>query len=67
VRKTQWEGEMTTPTGAAILAALARPVLTPLVMKPLRVGYGAGTKDKPELANLLRLVLAETPRAHFPR
>ncbi len=59
IRKTNFEGEMTTPTGAAIISALAEPILEPRVMIPKRIGYGAGTKDKPEIANMLRLVLAE--------
>lgn len=67
VRKTNFDGEMTTPTGAAIIAALARPAVAPLVYTPLRIGYGAGTKDKPELANMLRLVLAETAPVYLPR
>lgn len=66
VRKTQNEGEMTTPTGAALLATLAFPTLAPLVMTPRRIGYGAGTKDKREIANLLRVVLADTTRQFLP-
>lgn len=66
VRKTNTEGEMTTPTGAAIIAACAVPVLTPLVMTPRKIGYGAGTKEKKEIANLLRLVLADTTRQFLP-
>jgi len=66
VRKTQNEGEMTTPTGAALLVALAHPTLAPLVMVPKRIGYGAGTKDKREIANLLRVVVAETTRQFLP-
>ena len=67
VRKTNFDGEMTTPTGAAIIAALAIPAVAPLVMTPRRVGYGAGTKDKKELANLLRVVLADTARMYLPK
>lgn len=59
IRKTNLEGEMTTPTGAAIIVGLAKPMLTPIVMVPRRVGYGAGTKDKKEIANMLRLIVAE--------
>lgn len=62
VRKTTTEGEMTTPTGAAIIAALAKPVLSPLVYIPRRIGYGAGSKDKKEIANLLRVVAGQTER-----
>jgi len=66
VRKTTLEGEMTTPTGAALIAALATGTTAPLQMKPLRVGYGAGTKDKKEIANLLRVILAETESRRLP-
>lgn len=67
VRKTNFDGEMTTPTGAAIIAALATPAIAPLVHTPLRIGYGAGSKDKPQLANMLRLVLAETAPVYLPK
>jgi len=53
------EGERVTPTGAAIVAALAEGFGPPPAMKPELIGYGAGDKDFPELPNLLRLVLGE--------
>jgi uncharacterized protein (TIGR00299 family) protein len=51
--------ELTTPTGAAAAAALACRfgVLPP--MKILRTGYGAGDRDFPEHANVLRVILGE--------
>jgi uncharacterized protein (TIGR00299 family) protein len=49
--------EMTTPTGAAILKALAPEFGSP-VLKISRTGYGAGTRDF-EQPNCLRLSLAE--------
>jgi pyridinium-3,5-bisthiocarboxylic acid mononucleotide nickel chelatase len=52
-------GERVTPTGAAIVAALAAGFGPPPAMRPERIGYGAGEKDFPELPNLLRLVLGE--------
>ncbi len=66
IRKTTLEGEMTTPTGAAIIAALATPVLDAQTMIPRRIGYGAGTKDKRQIANMLRLVIAETDARFLP-
>ena len=51
--------ERTTPTGAAILAALARPAPPELAYVPRRVGVGIGSKDSPQVPNLLRAVLAE--------
>ncbi|HKI99883.1 MAG TPA: nickel pincer cofactor biosynthesis protein LarC [bacterium] len=51
--------ERTTPTGAAILAALARPAPAELTYVPLRVGVGIGGKDSPAVPNLMRAVLGE--------
>ncbi|HEX2781637.1 MAG TPA: nickel pincer cofactor biosynthesis protein LarC [Gemmatimonadaceae bacterium] len=59
-------GELVTPTGAALLRVLTRGRTTPEYI-PLRSGFGAGSKDFPDRANALRLILAEpaTPsRAH---
>lgn len=53
------EGERVTPTGAAIVAALAERFGPPPALTPLATGYGAGEKDFPELPNLLRVLLAE--------
>lgn len=50
-------GERVTPTGAAIVAALARRGVTPAVMTVERVGSGAGGKDFPDRPNILRLLL----------
>jgi uncharacterized protein (TIGR00299 family) protein len=57
--------EMTTPTGAALLAATVSSYgpLPPMVL--LRSGSGAGGRDPAEVANVLRLVLgdvADAPR-----
>jgi len=51
--------ELTTPTGAAVAATLAERfgVLPP--MKVLRTGYGAGTHEFPEQANVLRVIIGE--------
>jgi hypothetical protein len=50
-------GELTTPTGAALLKAFATVGRVPeLVVE--RVGYGVGTKDWPDRANVLRASLA---------
>ncbi len=52
-------GELTTPTGAAIVAAQARPEPPPELTVE-RVGYGAGTREGVDRPNLLRLVLGAT-------
>jgi len=49
-------GELTTPTGAAILAALSRPGPPP-PFSPQRIGFGVGTKDFADRPNLLRATL----------
>jgi hypothetical protein len=58
VRLEDGNGELVTPTGAAIVAALARSDAAP----PLRieaVGYGAGDHIFPDRPNLLRLAVGE--------
>ncbi len=51
--------ELTTPTGAALASTLARGfgVLPP--MQVARMGYGAGSRDFPDRANVLRVILGE--------
>jgi hypothetical protein len=51
--------EMTTPTGAALLAATVSSYGPLPPMSLLRSGSGAGGRDPQELANVLRLVLGE--------
>jgi pyridinium-3,5-bisthiocarboxylic acid mononucleotide nickel chelatase len=52
--------EMTTPTGAALLAATVEAYgpLPPMVLR--RTGTGAGGRDPAEVANVLRLVVGDT-------
>ncbi|MDR1491624.1 MAG: LarC family nickel insertion protein [Planctomycetaceae bacterium] len=51
--------ELTTPTGAAILATTVKAFLPLPSMVVSRIGYGAGGRDLPEQANLLRLVVGD--------
>lgn len=53
------QAELTTPTGAAILAALVDEFGPPPAMKIEKTGYGAGTKDFPTQANLVRILVGE--------
>jgi len=58
--RTSLPFEMVTPTGAAILTTLAATIGEPLVMKTEVVGYGAGTRDSEQIANVLRLEIGES-------
>ncbi len=51
--------ELTTPTGAAIIASLSKGILRDRPMKVERIGYGAGTRDLGRLPNLLRVVIGD--------
>lgn len=55
--------ELTTPTGAAIAAAMAKGFGTVPAMNVLNSGFGAGDKDFQEQANLLRVLIGESTRA----
>ncbi len=52
------EGELVTPTGAAIVAELATPGTVP-ELRILGSGYGAGERTLNDRPNVLRLVLGE--------
>jgi uncharacterized protein (TIGR00299 family) protein len=52
-------GEMITPTGAGIIAALAQSFGDPPAFIPREVGFGAGTKTWPDRPNLLRVSVGE--------
>jgi uncharacterized protein (TIGR00299 family) protein len=53
------QAELTTPTGAAILAALCERFGPPPAMTIDRFGYGAGQRELTEQPNLLRLMIGE--------
>jgi uncharacterized protein (TIGR00299 family) protein len=53
------QAELTTPTGAAILAALVSEFGPPPAMTIRRIGYGAGQRDLQEQPNLLRVLIGE--------
>ncbi len=58
VRYTDIEGELVTPTGAAIITTLAE--FSPkLDFKVQKIGYGAGSMDLKEIPNLLRVMIGE--------
>jgi pyridinium-3,5-bisthiocarboxylic acid mononucleotide nickel chelatase len=55
--------ELTTPTGAAIAATLATSFGALPPLKISRTGYGAGDRDFPGQANVLRVILGEATGA----
>jgi uncharacterized protein (TIGR00299 family) protein len=64
VRFEDGPAEMVTPTGAAIIAAVAQHAAVPQ-LQLTAIGYGAGARTLPDRPNLLRVLLgntSETPR-----
>ena len=51
-------GELVTPTGAALVRVLSSGA-EPACYVPQKSGFGAGTKEFPDRANALRIVIAE--------
>jgi pyridinium-3,5-bisthiocarboxylic acid mononucleotide nickel chelatase len=56
---THVEGELVTPTGAALATTLASDFGPLPSMRPDKVGYGAGTREIEHHPNLLRAVLGD--------
>lgn len=57
VEHTGIQGELTTPTGAAVLTALADSFGPPPPMTLERTGLGAGAADRAERPNVLRVMI----------
>jgi pyridinium-3,5-bisthiocarboxylic acid mononucleotide nickel chelatase len=57
--RTQYPGELCTPTGTALITTLAQPLPADLVVIHRKQGYGAGSRDLPEISNVLRICLME--------
>ncbi|HEY1533269.1 MAG TPA: LarC family nickel insertion protein, partial [Polyangiaceae bacterium] len=51
------EAELVTPTGAAIVASVAREFVAWPAFAPERIGWGFGTRGLPDRLNALRVVL----------
>jgi hypothetical protein len=60
IYSTEIEGELITPTGAAIIATVCESYGQIPEMKIERTAYGAGTRDYKDFPNVLRLLLGET-------
>lgn len=56
--------ELVTPTGAAIIAAIADEFGPMPEAQAIAVGYGTGKRDL-KMANLLRMVLLESKKKHY--
>jgi hypothetical protein len=57
VRQGGLPGERTTPTGAALLRVLVDEFEPCIDYVPEAIGYGAGTRDDPDVPNLLRVIV----------
>ena len=64
LRQLELPHELATPTGAAIVSELAGTNGPLPEIKPIKTGYGAGTKDL-EIPNVLRVVLGEAEPKNF--
>jgi len=60
IYSTEIEGELITPTGAAIISAVCDSFGTITEMRVEKTAYGAGTREYKEFPNALRLMLGET-------
>ena len=58
--------ELTTPTGAALAVTLGDSFGPPPAMRISHSGYGAGSRDFPGRANLLRVLIGEAEEADTP-
>jgi pyridinium-3,5-bisthiocarboxylic acid mononucleotide nickel chelatase len=59
IYSTEIEGELITPTGAAIIATVCEEFGQIPEMKIEQTGYGAGTREYKDFPNVLRLFLGE--------
>lgn len=66
LRSSDLVGEMTTPTGAAILQVLTEGRPRPGGFRSTQIGYGAGSREIPGHPNYLRLTLGESRRDGLP-
>jgi uncharacterized protein (TIGR00299 family) protein len=60
------QGELATPTGVALVTALARGCGPLPMMRVDAVGVGAGTRDTPGRANVVRIVVGAAQAAEPP-
>ena len=63
IRLGDGPAEMVTPTGAAVLKALARPAPVPCAFEIEKVGYGAGSREFSDRPNVLRIMVGAERQA----
>ncbi|MBI3764986.1 MAG: nickel pincer cofactor biosynthesis protein LarC [Ignavibacteriales bacterium] len=56
--------ELTTPTGAAIIKAMSEGILSSERITVESIGYGAGTREIPQIPNVLRVMIGELVPAY---
>jgi len=59
IRSGGLAGERTTPTGAALVRTFGYAFDERVAIETEAIGYGAGTRDDPEVPNLLRVMVGE--------
>jgi uncharacterized protein (TIGR00299 family) protein len=59
IYSTEVKGELVTPTGAAIVATVCSEFGQIPQIKPVAIGYGAGTRSYPDFPNVLRVMIGE--------
>ncbi|MBD7968522.1 LarC family nickel insertion protein [Paenibacillus gallinarum] len=60
IERSDIRGELTTPTGAALIAVLAEEFGSIPSMRIQTIGYGAGTKTFPDHPNALRVIIGDS-------
>jgi uncharacterized protein (TIGR00299 family) protein len=65
IYSTQIEGELITPTGAAIIATVCKEFGSIPEMIVERTAYGAGTREYKDFPNVLRLMIGEVQSSKF--
>jgi len=61
---TDIPSELTTPTGAGIIKALSKGELSMEALRVSSIGYGCGSREIPQVPNLLRVFIGSLEPAH---
>lgn len=63
IYSTEIQGELCTPTGAAIISTICETFGEINDLQIEKIGYGAGTRDYPDFPNALRLMMGKSKRS----